>query len=108
MQAITQAHIELLDELDGVKDGIIDDPTSHNVDPVIFACGAGILNDTVCLSPAQVDTIRNIYQPISDSEGQLLYFSPELGTDPSQWADNVHDGELHYPYPILTVSQVEH
>lgn len=104
IQAITNAHIELLDERDGVKDGVIDDPTSHNIEPLLFACGAGILNDTVCLSPAQIDTVRFIYQPIFDGAGRPLYFAPEIGTDPTQWADNVRDGELHYAYPILTVS----
>lgn len=48
-QAIASATVDLLDGMDGVKDGMIDNPTHLRIDPLVFSCGNGIMNDTVCL-----------------------------------------------------------
>lgn len=86
--AIVAAQIRLLDPLDGVTDGIIDNPTLHNLDPSIFACGAGILNSSVCLKAAQINTVREIYQPLADTSGNIVYPSFGLGADTSVFSSN--------------------
>lgn len=86
--AIVAAQIKLLDPLDGVTDGIIDNPTLHNLDPSIFACGTGVLNSSTCLTAAQVNTVREIYQPLADSSGKIVYPAFGLGADTSVFSVN--------------------
>lgn len=86
--AIVAAQIKILDPLDGVVDGIIDDPTLHNLDASIFACGTGVLNSSTCLTAAQVNTVRDIYQPLADSSGDIVYPSFGLGADTSVFSQN--------------------
>ncbi|KAF2640760.1 tannase and feruloyl esterase [Massarina eburnea CBS 473.64] len=86
--AIVEAQIKILDPLDGVTDGIIDNPTLHNIDPSIFACGTGILNSSVCLTGAQVNTVQEIYQPLANSSGHIVYPRFDLGADTSVFSVN--------------------
>jgi feruloyl esterase len=87
-KAIVAAQIALLDPLDGVTDGIIDNPTLHNFDPSILACGLGVLNASTCLTAAQVNTVREIYQPLADTSGKIVYPPFELGIDTSVFSAN--------------------
>ncbi|KAI8942319.1 hypothetical protein NX059_000398 [Plenodomus lindquistii] len=87
-KAIVAAQIAALDPLDGVKDGIIDDPTSHIFDPAILMCGTGILNSTLCLTAAQVNTVREIYQPLANGSGHIVYPSFELGVPTGVFSNN--------------------
>jgi feruloyl esterase len=87
-KAIVAAQLSLLDPLDGVTDGIIDNPTLHNFDASLLACGVGILNASTCLTPAQVNTVREIYQPLADTSGKIVYPSFELGIDTSVFSAN--------------------
>lgn len=59
------------DDLDGVKDGIITDPDQCNFRPEALLCTA--TNQSNCVTPPQVDALRNIYQPIFGTQGQLLF-----------------------------------
>ncbi|CAI6339933.1 unnamed protein product [Periconia digitata] len=86
--AIVKAQIDLLDPLDGVTDGIIDDPTSHTIDPSIFGCGNDVLNSSLCLTDVQVQTVREIYEPLTNSEGDVVYPSFDLGADTSVFSAN--------------------
>ncbi|OAL05597.1 tannase and feruloyl esterase [Phaeosphaeriaceae sp. SRC1lsM3a] len=86
--AIVAAQVALLDPLDGVKDGIIDNPTLHNFDPSILACGTNVLNASVCLTAAQVNTVREIYQPLANSSGHIVYPSFELGAPTGVFSAN--------------------
>lgn len=86
--AIVAAQVKLLDPLDGVTDGIIDNPTLHNFDPSILACGTGVLNSTVCLTAAQVNTVREIYQPLANTSGHIVYPSFDLGVDTGVFSAN--------------------
>lgn len=99
--AIVAAQIKLLDPLDGVVDGIIDNPTVHRFDPQILACGTGVLNDTLCLTPAQVATVSGIYQPLADSSGQIVYPAFDYGADTSVFSSNVINNTAKLSYTIL-------
>jgi hypothetical protein len=101
-QAIAARQIQLLDPLDGVKDGIIDQPTHLRFDPQILSCGTGVLNDSVCLkNAAQVEAVRGAYEPIADEKGNIVYPSFELGSDTSVFSDNIVDGQPQLTYTIL-------
>jgi hypothetical protein len=54
--------MEKCDAIDGVKDGVIDDPRKCGFDPKtdVAACAAGA-DDASCLTPAQADAIAKIY-----------------------------------------------
>lgn len=102
-RAIIEAQIRLLDPLDGVKDGIIDDPTMYRFDPEVIACGAGVLNDSVCLQPAQIDSVRSAYEPIADSNGKIVYPRFELGASTDVFSKNINTttGKPELSYIIL-------
>src|SRR5579862_2022499 len=66
------------DAIDGLKDGLIDDPRKCNFDPArdVPACAAG--GDRAdCLTPAQAETIAKIYSgPISNGKPFFTGFMP--------------------------------
>ena len=57
---------------DGTGDGILTDPRSCQFDPASIQCPPGVDN-TSCLTPAQVLVVRDIYQGPVDPQGQRLY-----------------------------------
>jgi len=79
---IHNAVLEACDARDGVKDGIVDDPTRCQFDPKVLECKGA--DNTSCLTSAQVETARAIYAPPRNPRtGQALTsgFEPssELG-----------------------------
>lgn len=102
--AIVAKQIELLDPLDGVTDGIIDDPTKYDFDPAILACGTGLLNSSTCLAPQQIASVRAAYQPVADSEGRIVYPSFHLGAATDVFSNNQKDGAAELSYTIIQVS----
>jgi len=58
------------DQRDGVKDGIVSEPRACKFDPGVLACKAGDAAD--CLTPAQVESARRAYAPVSDG-GAIVY-----------------------------------
>jgi feruloyl esterase len=61
---IHQAVLKACDALDGVKDGVIENPTVCHFDPKVLACKGA--DDPNCLTPAQVETARALYSPIKN------------------------------------------
>jgi len=61
------------DAIDGLKDGLIDDPRKCNFNPArdVPACAAGS-DSAACLTPAQADTIAKIYRGPT-SNGKPFY-----------------------------------
>jgi feruloyl esterase len=73
--AIHLAALKACDALDGLTDGLIEDPTQCRFDPAVLLCKAG--DDPSCLTPAQVETARGMYASIKDpSTGRVV--SPAL------------------------------
>ncbi|KIL87117.1 hypothetical protein FAVG1_09671 [Fusarium avenaceum] len=100
-KAIVAKQIELLDPLDGVKDGIIDNPAAHAFDPVMLGCGNGLLNSSLCLKPQQVASVRAAYEPLADSEGNIVYPGFGLGADTSVFSANQVNGTADLTYKVL-------
>jgi feruloyl esterase len=69
---LSQAVVNACDGLDGVKDGVIADPTKCHFDPASLQCeGAGREN---CLTELQVETAKQLYSgPVNPRTGQNLY-----------------------------------
>ncbi len=57
------------DELDGVRDGILNDPRQCHFDPATIQCKEGEDNDK-CLTAPQAVALKKIYAGLRDSHGQ--------------------------------------
>ncbi len=68
---IHQAVLQQCDALDGVKDGLIEDPTRCHFDPQVLECKGP--DAPSCLTPAQVKVVREIYAgPIDERTGKSM------------------------------------
>ena len=67
---VHRAVIKACDMLDGLDDGIIQDPTRCTWDPVLLACSRSRSDE--CLSTAAVEVVRKIYDGARDSRGRKL------------------------------------
>jgi len=71
--AIHEAALQACDALDGVKDGVIDNPNRCTFDPNVLACHGD--DGPACLTPEQVETARAMYGPVKDPKtGATLSF----------------------------------
>ena len=59
LAAIQSATLATCDALDGVSDGVVEDPRRCTFDPASIACPSGTDGDA-CLTPAQVGAVRKI------------------------------------------------
>lgn len=78
----TLIHNEILnqcDGLDGVVDGIIEDPTLCHFRPETLRCANGTNAD--CLTPIQVEMVREIFSPLHGENGQLIYPAMQPGSE---------------------------
>jgi feruloyl esterase len=68
---LANAVMKECDEIDGVKDGLLNDPRQCKFDPKSLLC-TGEDSDS-CLTAAQVKTVQRAYAPAMTSKGQLLF-----------------------------------
>jgi len=69
--AIHAAVLEACDALDGVKDGVLENPRACPFDPKVLECKGG--DSPTCLTSAQVDAVRAIYaSPHNPKTGRAL------------------------------------
>jgi feruloyl esterase len=80
---IHQAVLAACDAVDGLKDGLIDDPTRCQVDFKQLECKAGDAPD--CLTARQVQSAQTIISPAKDAAGHVLFERLEPGTE-LRWA----------------------
>jgi feruloyl esterase len=77
---VHQAAIEACDAADGVKDGVIDDPTRCGFDPKTIECPGA--DSPACLMPAQAAAVRKIYSPARNPRtGAELFPGQEPGSE---------------------------
>ena len=70
------------DAVDGLADGLIDDPRNCAIDVAadVPACAAGMDNDT-CLTSAQAQAIQKVYDGPRDSQGRQIFPGFEPGSE---------------------------
>ena len=73
-EVIHKAAVEACDSLDGLKDGLIDDPTKCQFDPKVLECKNG--DGPNCLTAQQVETARKIYTPATNPRTGKAIFPP--------------------------------
>jgi hypothetical protein len=80
LPAIQHAVVAACDGLDGVKDGLIEDPRACHFDPAALLCKAGDATD--CLTEGQVATLRKIYSgPKNPRTGKQIFPGYPMGTE---------------------------
>lgn len=86
VQLLADAVNHACDALDGIKDGVLNDPRRCHFDPASLQCKNG--DPANCLTAAQVDAVRKIWRGARDAEGQQLYPGIEPGGEagPGGWA----------------------
>jgi feruloyl esterase len=83
---LTRASVEACDSIDGLKDGLIDDPRRCTFDPGKLLCkaapGAAAGDESLCLTAQQVDAARKMYEGLkSPRTGELSYAGWPRGSE---------------------------
>lgn len=86
LPAITAAVNATCDEIDGVKDGILNDPRQCHFDPATIECKAGE-DSAKCLTAPQVTALKKIYAGLPDSFGHIIFpgYLPGAEDVPGGW-----------------------
>ena len=75
-----RAVLQACDALDGVKDGVIEDPTRCHFDPKTIECTGA--DTSTCLTPAQVTAARKVYSDaVNPRTGARIFPSLEPGSE---------------------------
>jgi feruloyl esterase len=84
--AIEAAALAACDERDGVKDGVIDDPTRCDFKPAALLCNGR--ETAACLTQPQITALEKIYAGPRDYQGRQIYpgFLPGGESGPNGWA----------------------
>jgi feruloyl esterase len=98
------AAVQACDAMDGLKDGLIGNPSACKFDPEVLQC-KGVAGAS-CLSAAQVETARLIYSPITNSKTKReipgLMPGSELGWTDLGWSASARATGLdHFRYVIF-------
>jgi tannase/feruloyl esterase len=82
----------------GDAHGLIPDPRSCGFNPATIGCPAGVDNNS-CLTPAQVQVVRDIYLGPSDGHGHWLYPGGQPYGSELAWTPEFIDpsSDLHWP-----------
>jgi feruloyl esterase len=77
LATVNKAVLAACDAMDGVKDGLLNDPRKCKFDPSTLLCKNG--DSDACLTAHQVETIRAAYTPAKAKDGKLIYPALEPG-----------------------------
>lgn len=82
VQLLADSVMQKCDAVDGLSDGLIDDPRACDfvVARDVQACAAGVDNDS-CLTSVQADAIQRVYDGPRDSSGRQLFPGFMLGSE---------------------------
>src|SRR4051812_3808802 len=83
---LTKSAVEACDAIDGLRDGIIDDPRRCHFDPAKLLCpstGSGQVakDDANCLTAAQVDAAKKTYEGVKNAKGEQIFTGWPRGSE---------------------------
>jgi feruloyl esterase len=77
---LTKSAVEACDALDGLKDGVIDDPRRCHFDPGKLACKGA--DDATCLTQPQVEAAKKMYDGVKNPRtGEPIYTGWPRGSE---------------------------
>jgi hypothetical protein len=80
LTAVTAAAVKACDGLDGVIDGVINDPRQCHFDPHVLVCGRhGAPTDGTCLASQEADAVQQIWRGARGTHGEFLWYGLEPG-----------------------------
>lgn len=84
--AIASAVLAACDSLDGVHDGVLNDPRQCHFDPASMQCKSGEDSDK-CLTAPQATALKKLYQGPEDSHGRSVFpgYLPGAEDGPGGW-----------------------
>ncbi|WP_344580590.1 tannase/feruloyl esterase family alpha/beta hydrolase [Nonomuraea roseoviolacea] len=85
LPALHAAVMRECDARDGLADGQIDDPRACTFDPRTLRCATGT-DGADCLTDAQVDAVRKLYDGPRDERGRRMYPGGEPVGSEANWA----------------------
>ena len=88
--------LEQCDELDGLRDGIMESPDLCDYKPDNLICEGS--QTTGCLTPAQADTVRTIYAPLLGEDGSPVYPRMQPGSEDTEAPMAYYGGEPFIEY----------
>ena len=94
LPVITNAVVAACDGLDGVTDGVLDDPRACDFDPSTLLCPGADGPD--CLTAEQLDAVQKIYAGLKDLSGQQFWPPYEVSSEIG-WG-----GHIGEPFSIPT------
>ena len=81
LEAVDTAAVKACDGLDGIVDGVINNPGRCHFDPRELQCGKpGVPTDGTCLSMAEAAAVRQIWRGARGPHDQFLWYGLEPGT----------------------------
>jgi len=85
LELIESTYLAMCDELDGIKDGIVNNPLECSFNLETLLCPGEKTGE--CLTAEQIEVLKVIYGGPVDSEGNKLYYGFPLGgeTDEDGW-----------------------
>jgi len=99
---LQKAVVASCDKLDGVPDGILEDPRACHFDPATIECKSGDAAD--CLTAAQVTAVKKIYAgPQNPRTGRQVFpgYEPGAEADPGNWPLWITGGFAEFKTPPL-------
>jgi feruloyl esterase len=94
--ALNTAVIAACDALDGLADGLIENPQQCHFDPGALLCATTNPRPD-CLSPVQIDAVRRLYLPFRLSNGELVYPGLPRGSE-YEWSCSVLHNAFNFPF----------
>ena len=77
---LTKSAVEACDGLDGLKDGVIDDPRRCHFDPAKLLCRSG--DEPTCLTAAQVESAKRTYDGVKNPKtGEQIFTGWPRGSE---------------------------
>jgi len=110
--AIEAAVISACDARDGVKDGVLTEPSTCPFDPAVLLCRDA--DSDSCLTPPQVATLEKLYGGLTTASGQKIFpgFVPGAETGPGGWglwlSGAAPDSSLEYAFATQFFKNMVH
>ena len=104
LSLLNKSVLQACDALDGIRDGLIEDPTRCRFDPKVLECNGS--DGPSCLTAPQVDAARKLYASAANIEAKRATFpgmmpGSELGWDPVNGLQPFAIGESHFRYLVF-------